>query len=54
MFTINYKGFYIHGKFATDEVRVTFASGSPLGTTGIFKSYRAGQLAITKFLSYCY
>lgn len=46
MFTHNYKGLYIHGGFHTTECAVTFLNGN---TLGMFKSYRAAQLAITKF-----
>ena len=48
MFTIEYKGLYIHGYFDKTECRVCFASGSTLGE---FRSYRAAQLAISKFLN---
>ena len=48
MFTKEYKGLYVHGYFDKTECRVVFASGVTLGE---FRSYRAAQLAISKFLN---
>ncbi len=51
MFTHYYKGLYINGYTDKSECTVVFESGSPLLSK--FKSYRAAQLAITKFLGKC-
>ena len=51
MFTHCYKGLYINGHADKKQCTVRFASGLPL--LGEFKSYRAAQLAITKFLGKC-
>lgn len=45
MFTINYKGFYIHGYI--DKAAVKFYNGELLINCG---SMHAAKLAITKFL----
>ena len=45
MFTVCYKGFYIHGYCDRDECRVQTPA---FDTLGIFKSLRAAQLAITR------
>lgn len=52
MWTRQYKGLFIHGYFHKDECSVVIASenGFGIGTLGTVKSYRAAQVAITKYL----
>jgi hypothetical protein len=45
-----YKGFYIHGYCFKADTYVMFGNGAPLTN---FKSLRAAQLGITKFLKKC-
>lgn len=47
MFTKKYKGYWVHCRIDLDFVRVQRPDGTMLGD---FKSYRAGQLAITHHL----
>lgn len=48
MFTINYKGFYIHGYIYKPECSVVFYHYSK--PTTVYKSLHAAKIAITKFL----
>ncbi len=48
MFTHKYKGYWIHGRCDTDIVKVQRPDGTMLGD---FKSYLAGQQAITKHIN---
>ena len=51
MFTDCYKGFFINGYCDRSECRVIFPNGGEVLPGYAFKSYRAAQLFITKFLN---
>ena len=52
MLTHYYKGFYINGRCDCDACSITDDTGHFIGRT--FKSYRAAQIAITKFIKNIY
>ena len=52
MWTLSYKGSYIHGYCDKDEVQVSFVYGPTLAHRMVpreYKSLRSAKLAITKF-----
>jgi len=53
MWTMLYKGSYIHGYCNTDEVQVSFVYGPTLNHRMVpreYKSLRSAKLAITRFI----
>ena len=50
MFTHKYKGAYIHGYTDKPECKVQIVMGDGDDLFHTYKSYRAAQIAITKFI----